>query len=73
MNSQLTHSVIFAMYQNEFCTKAKNHYLQLSDGESTLLKIHKITSGLTLLCVWFRENQAVSQCSDPDLIHSSVF
>lgn len=69
----ISHSVIFAIHKNSFCSKAENHYLQLSDGKTTLLKIPKIASGLTLECVKFRENQVVSQCSNPDLIQSSVF
>lgn len=69
----ISHSVIFAIHQNSFCSKAKNHYFQLSDGKTPLLKVPKIASGLTLECVKFRENQVVSQCSNPDLIHSSVF
>ena len=69
----ISHSVIFTIHQNSFCSEAENHYLQLGDGKTTLLKVPKIISGLTLECVKFRENQLVSQCSNPDLIHSSVF
>lgn len=69
----VSHSDIFAIHQNSFCSKARNHYLWLSDSKTTLLKIPKIVSGLTLECVEFRENQVVSQCSNPNLIYSSVF
>lgn len=67
----ISRSAVFAVYQNSFCGKAGNHHLQLSDGKTTLRKVSKIASGVTLEYQKFRENQVVSQCSKPD--HSCVY